>query len=273
MIVGMKKVLIGGAVALAMGTGAAAAGEYKSIPAPEGHPLPEIISGYEFRTPETQALQNDDFENPGMLWVENGSEIWNVKEGAAGKACADCHGADAEDLADAGTHFPKWNAKMGKPVNLESQINLCRTNQMQADAWKLESGEMLAMTAFVRNKARGKPVNVDLTQGDMQAWADKGKEMYYTRFGQLDMSCANCHEDNYGNYIRSDHLSQGQTNGFPLYRLKWQKVGSIHRRFKGCMNSIRAEPYKPGGDEFLALEVYVAYRGVGLPIETPAVRQ
>ncbi|MHA1523658.1 MAG: sulfur oxidation c-type cytochrome SoxA, partial [Alphaproteobacteria bacterium] len=34
-----------------------------------------------------------------------------------------------------------------------------------------------------------------------------------------------------------------------------------------------AKPFKVGGDEFLALEVYLAYRGQGLPVETPAVRQ
>ncbi|MEL6748553.1 MAG: sulfur oxidation c-type cytochrome SoxA, partial [Pseudomonadota bacterium] len=78
--------------------------------------------------------------------------------------------------------------------------------------------------------------------------------------------------NNYGNMIRADHLSQGQINGFPTYRLKWQGLGSIHRRFKGCMKQVRATPYKPGGDEFTALELYVASRGAGLSVETPAVR-
>ena len=101
---------------------------------------------------------------------------------------------------------------------------------------------------------------------------EKGKKIYYTRVGQLNMSCSNCHEDNYGKYIRADHLSQGQSNGFPTYRLKWQKLGSLHRRFKGCMKNIRATPYKPGSDEFVALEIYLSQRGKGLEIETPAVR-
>ena len=107
----------------------------------------------------------------------------------------------------------------------------------------------------------------------MAKWKDKGNEIYYTRYGQLDMSCAHCHENNYGNNIRADLLSQGQTNGFPTYRLKWQGVGSLHRRWKGCMDDVRAEGYKPGSDELIALELYLAYRGVGLPVESPAVRQ
>lgn len=247
--------------------------EMKSYPAPEGHPLPEIISGFEYRNKETQALQLDDFQNPAFLWVDRGEELWSTVEGAAGKSCADCHGDAADSMKTAGAEFPKWNAAQGKPLSMESQINLCRTEQMQAEPWKLESEALLGMTAYVRHQARGVPVAVDLSEGEMQEWADRGKELYYTRVGQLDMACANCHEDNYGNHIRSDLLSQGQSNGFPTYRLKWQKIGSLHRRFKGCMDQVRATPYKRGGDEFLALEIYLAYRGIGLPVETPAVRQ
>ena len=111
------------------------------------------------------------------------------------------------------------------------------------------------MTAYVKNQSRGEPVTVQ-TDGPMKPWFDKGKEIYYTRVGQLDMACSSCHEGYYGQQIRADRLSQGQTNGFPTYRFKWQKIGSLHRRFKGCMKNIRATPYKVGSDEFLALELY-----------------
>jgi sulfur-oxidizing protein SoxA len=116
------------------------------------------------------------------------------------------------------------------------------------------------------------PVNVQV-DGPMKEWSDKGKKLYYTRVGQLDMSCANCHEGYYGKYIRADHLSQGQSNGFPTFRLKWQKLGSLHRRFSGCMKNIRAVPFERGSDEFVALEIYLAHRGSGLQVETPSVRQ
>ena len=130
---------------------------------------------------------------------------------------------------------------------------------------------MTAITALIGLQSRGMPVNVKF-DGDAAAQWQKGKELYYTRVGQLDMSCSNCHEDNYGNMIRADHLSQGQTNGFPTYRLKNAKLNSIHGRFKGCMKNIRATPYKEGGEEFKALELYLASRGNGLTVETPSVR-
>ena len=168
--------------------------------------------------------------------------------------------------------LPKWDEAAGKPLSLEHLINRSIKEHQGADAWKWESAEMLAMTALIGLQSRGMPLDVQ-TDGPMADWYERGKELYYARVGQLDMACANCHEDNWGNMIRADHLSQGQINGFPTYRLKWQGLGSIHRRFKGCMKQIRATPYKPGGDEFTALELYVASRGEGLSVETPAVRQ
>ncbi|MCA1297056.1 sulfur oxidation c-type cytochrome SoxA [Stappia indica] len=276
--------LAGGVVAAAMTAAGGASADETNLPsidgvtlqtrveAPEGHPLTEIISGFEFRTKETQALELDDFNNPGFLMVELGEEAWSTVEGSAGKSCESCHGDASESMRGVRAAMPKWNEAAGRPFTLENQINACRTEQMGAEEWKWESDAMLGMTAYVGLQSRGMPVKVDIESGEMRKWWEKGKELYHTRFGQLDMACANCHESNYGNYIRADLLSQGQSNGFPTYRLKWQKMGSLHRRFKGCMDNIRAKAFKRGSDEFVALEAYLAWRGQGLSVETPAVR-
>jgi sulfur-oxidizing protein SoxA len=130
---------------------------------------------------------------------------------------------------------------------------------------------MAAMEALISVQSRGMPVNVAI-DGPVQAIWEKGKELYYTRTGILELSCASCHEENYGNMIRADHLSQGQINGFPTYRLKNAKLNTVHGRFKGCVRDTRAETYKPGSEEFIALELYVASRGNGLSVEGPSVR-
>jgi len=241
------------------------------LPAPEGSPLEVIYSGWRFRNAATQQQQTDDFENPAFPLVDVGAELWNKVDGTAGKSCASCHGKAEESMKGVRAAMPKMHKAAGKPQAMEQHINHCRTERMGAKAWKWESNQMLGTTAYVGLQSRGMPVKVN-TDGDYKAFYDKGKKLYYTRVGQLDMSCAGCHEANYGKMIRADHLSQGQTNGFPLYRSKWQKVGSAHRRFKGCMSNIRAKPYKVGSDEFVALELYVASRGQGLSVETPAVR-
>lgn len=240
------------------------------IKAPEGHPLGTIYSGWRFRADETQSLQTDDFENPAMVAVEYGIELWETPAGTSAKSCADCHG-DIESMAGLRANMPRWNETAGKPWAMEQWINDSIKTHQGAEGWKWESAEMLAMTAYIGMQSRGMPMGVQ-TDGPMAEWISKGKDLYYTRVGQLDMACSQCHEDNYGNMIRADHLSQGNTNGFPTYRFKWQGLGSLHRRFSGCMKNIRAEPYQRGSDEFVALEAYLAFRGAGLGIETPAVR-
>ena len=167
--------------------------------------------------------------------------------------------------------YPKWNEEAGEVRTLEMQINDCRENRMGAEKWKYTGGDMVNMTALIASVSRGMPVNVATDGGAQSTW-EAGKDLYYTRTGQLELSCANCHEDNYGNMIRADHLSQGQINGFPVYRLKNTKLNAVHARFKGCVRDTRAETYKPGSPEFVALELYVASRGNGLSVEGPSVR-
>ncbi len=228
-------------------------------------------SGYTYAKSETRAIQDDDFENPAMLWVDSGGELWEQVEGEADKACASCHGDASESMADVGATYPVFFEPWNKLINIEQRINLCRTENMKATPWKWESRELLSMTAFVRNQSRGKPMNVKI-DGPAAPFYEKGKEFYNQRRGQLDMACKNCHEDYAGTMIRANLLSQGQSNGFPTYRLKWQKIGSLHRRFRGCNKQVRATPYKAGSDEYVNLELYLANRGRGLPVETPAVR-
>ena len=240
--------------------------------APEGHPFDEVLSGWLFRTAETRALEADSFINPAMLTVEDGERVWNTVEGTEGKSCASCHGNAAESMKDIGAHYPKWDAATNRPVNIELQINKCREERMGSEAYAFDKGGQRPLTTYIKYQALGTPVSIDLSQGEMQKWWDAGKDLYYTRTGQLNLSCASCHEVNAGKYIRADHLSQGQVNGFPLYRLKNQGIVSLHNRFRGCIRDTRAEMPKAFSDELMALEVYVTWRGTGLSVETPAVR-
>ncbi len=236
----------------------------------KGH-LDEVYSGWLFRADETQSLQMDDFDNPGMIFVDQARDAWDKVEGTEGKSCASCHGSVEESMAGVKAVYPKWNEAAGELRSLDMQINDCRVNRMGAEPWKLTKGKMTAMNALITLQSRGMPVNVAI-DGPVQSMWERGKEMYYTKTGQLEMSCANCHEDNYGKHIRADHLSQGQINGFPVYRLKNAKLNAVHARFKGCVRDTRAETYKPGSEDFLALELYVASRGNGLSVEGPSVR-
>ena len=228
-----------------------------------------IYSGWRFRTDETQALQIDDFDNPAMLTVDAAMDAFNTVDGSEGKSCSSCH-ANVEDFAGFSASMPK--VMDGKLTTMEDFINGHRANVMGAEAWKWSGADMQGMVALIGMQSRGMPMNVAI-DGEAAPFWEQGKEMYYTRYGQLELSCANCHEENYGNMIRADHLSQGQINGFPTYRLKQAKLISKHNRFRGCIRDTRAETFAEGSDEFRALELYVASRSNGLSVETPAVRQ
>ena len=233
--------------------------------------LPEVISGWHFRGTETRAMQADDFDNPGMIFVEDAMASWDTAEGEAGKSCASCHGDVEDSMKGVRAVYPKWNEEAGEVRTLEMQVNACRTENMEAEPLKYTGTDMTSMVALISSVSRGMPVNV-ATDGPVAETWEQGKELYYTRTGQLELSCANCHEDNYGRMIRADHLSQGQINGFPVYRLKNTKLNAVHARFKGCVRDTRAETFSPGSPEFVALELYVASRGNGLSVEGPSIR-
>ena len=241
-----------------------------AAPAHLSDTLDEVMSGWLFRGTETRAMQADDFDNPGMIFVEQAQDSWMIAEGTEGKSCSSCHN-DMDSMAGVKTTYPKWNEEAGEVRTLQMQMNNCRTERMGAEAWGYDKTPAINMEAALSAVSRGLPVNVAIDGPAQSAW-ELGKELYYTRTGQLELSCANCHEDSYGMMIRADHLSQGQINGFPVYRLKNTKLNGVHSRFKGCVRDTRAETYKPGSAEFVALELYVASRGNGLSVEGPSIR-
>ena len=228
-------------------------------------------SGYTYAAAETRAMQDDDFDNPGFLWVEQGATTWNAVEGSAGQSCASCHGDASTSMRGVGARYPVYAPERGKLVNLEQRINQCRSERMGAEPWAWESEPLLAMTAYVRHQSRGLPVS-PVIDGPAAPFFEAGRTLYTTRRGQLDMACIHCHEMNSGNWLRAQRLSQGMSNGFPTYRLKWQTLGSLQRRLIGCDDDVRAEPFPAGADEYVNLELYLAWRARGLPVETPAVR-
>jgi L-cysteine S-thiosulfotransferase len=229
-------------------------------------------SGYTYLSEENQRLQDDDFANPGLLWVERGRELWRQADGAAARSCASCHGNAADSMRGVRTRYPRFDSTRGKLMNLEQQINRCRAEHLQATPYPDESEPLLDLTAFVGFQSRGMPIDVRV-DGPSQPFFEAGRDFFYQRRGQLDLACAHCHEQHAEQRLRGEVVSQGQINGFPVYRFTWQTLGSTHRMFEWCNTAVRAEPYPLGSDAYVNLELYLAWRGRGLPVETPAIRR
>lgn len=232
----------------------------------------EPVSGYAFLAPETQAMQDDEFENPGMVTVDKGEALFREHRRHEEYACAGCHGDNGEKLdLEKIASYPRYDRNLGGLVTLQDQIGQCWEINMDRFPLMYDAPELVALETYVRNRAIGKRIHVQ-TEGPMQDLLQQGEALYQTRFGQVGMACQHCHVQHQGRMLRGQRLTQGQANGFPEYRLAKGEITSLHKRMRQCFISFRAEPFDPGSDEFKLLELYLMSRGNGLKIETPAVR-
>ncbi len=234
-------------------------------------PQTERRSGYSFMSPETQAIQDDDTANPGMLWALDGEALWKGKAGATGKACADCHGDARASMKGVAARYPAYDKALGRPVNLEQRINLCRTQHQQATAFAFESRDLLALAAFVAEQSRGAAIAPETTP-ELEPFVARGRDFFMRRQGQLNLGCTNCHDDNWDKHLAGSAVTQALPTGYPIYRLEWQSLGSLQRRLRNCITGMRAQNYDYGAPELVELELYLMSRARGMPIETPAVR-
>jgi sulfur-oxidizing protein SoxA len=235
-------------------------------------PLTELRSGSAFLGADLRSLQSDDFANPGMLWVERGEKLWSEPAGKTKQSCASCHQDARSSMRGVAARYPKVDAESGRLLNLEGRINLCRARRMGAAPFRYESEDLLALTAYVARQSKGMPIEASIV-GAARAHFETGEAAYRLRRGQMNLSCAHCHEANWGKRLLSETISQGQPNAYPAYRMEWQTMGSLERRLRACLSGIRAEMLPYGSPEYLDLELYLAWRAQGLPIETPGVRR
>ena len=231
-------------------------------------PLAERRSGYLDMGRETQAMQDDDAVNPATLWLLDGEALWRRKAGAAAASCAECHRTGLRGVA---ARHPAFDAASGKLLNLEQRINQCRVDRQKAAPLAYESRDLLALTSYVAKQSRGLPIAVE--QGARtRPFLDAGRAFFQRRQGQLNLACAQCHEERAGGRLAGIVIPQGQPTGYPIYRLEWQSLGSLHRRLRNCMLGMRAEPYALGAPEYVELEIFLMSRARGMPLETPGVR-
>jgi len=232
----------------------------------------EARSGYEYIKPASRAMQDDEFENPGMLAVERGQQLFNNKQGGAGKACAECHDEDGAKLNTKNiARYPVYSEDAADIVTLQKQISRCRSDKSGRKILSADHPDLVALEAFVRHRAIGEVVNVQ-TDGPVAALLQAGEKLYRTRYGLIDMACNQCHDVYPGQMIRGQKISQGQGNGFPAYRLDTGEITSLQQRIQQCLVSMRAEPFAADSEEIKLLGLYIMSRSNGLRIETPAVR-
>jgi L-cysteine S-thiosulfotransferase len=228
-------------------------------------------SGYADMSAETKAMQDDDTANPATLAVLDGEALWNRKTGHTNMSCSDCHGDAAASMKGVAARYPAFDAASGKPVDLEQRINLERTGRQQAPPLTWESADLLALSAYIARQSRGEPVAPPEDER-LAPHVAAGRAFFNKRQGQLNLSCALCHDDNWGKRLAGNVVPQGHPNGYPLYRLNWQSLGSLQRRLRNCISGMRAETPDYGAPEYVNLELFLMRRAAGMTMESPAVR-
>jgi sulfur-oxidizing protein SoxA len=221
-------------------------------------------------SPSIQAMQRDDQQNPGMLWVADGEVLWNKIFGIS-FSCAHCHGDAKKSMRGVAAHYPDWDKIDKKPVDLTQRINLCRTRHQQVLPLPPESEELLGLEAYVAHQSRGLPI-APSTAKELDAPRERGRQQWDQRIGQLNLSCALCHDQLPGHMLAGATIPQGHINGYPTYRLEWQGMGSLQRRLRNCLSGVRAEPPPFNSTDMIELELYLAQRSAGMKVESPAVR-
>ena len=234
-------------------------------------PDPSRRSGYADMGPATRAMQDDEAANPGLLWVLQGEALWGAKAGAAGAACADCHGDARASMKGVAARYPAFDPAQGRPIDLEQRVNLCRVERQKAPALAHESADLLALTAYLARQSRGMPIDVG-ADPRLAPFLEAGRALFQRRQGQLDLACTQCHDQYAGRHIAGNTVPQGHPTGYPVYRLEWQSLGSLQRRLRNCLIGIRAEPYAYGSREMVDLELFLMWRARGMAIEAPGVR-
>jgi sulfur-oxidizing protein SoxA len=231
--------------------------------------LSERRTGYDTMSADTKAMQDDDTANPASLWVLEGETLWSTKT-ANGKSCADCHGGAAQSMKGVAARYPAFDTKLNKPIDLGQRINLCRADHQNATPLAPESRDLLALTAFVARQSRGLPIVQD--DPKMQPAIAAGRVLFEQRLGQLNLSCAQCHDDNWGKQLAGSVIPQAHPTGYPIYRLEWQSLGSLQRRLRNCLFGQRTELYAFDAPEMIALEAFLMWRARGMLMDAPGVR-
>lgn len=243
-----------------------------NLPVHGAEPLADTRrSGFDYMSPSTQAMQRDDALNPGMLWVKQGEQLWHRATGAKQQSCATCHGDARTAMRGVAARYPAYDTASMRPIDLRQRIRSCRQRLQDVARTQADEPEALGLEAYVALQSRGDAM-APPADPRLDAPRERGRALFSRRIGQLDLACADCHDAAAGRRLGGSPIPQGHATGYPIYRLEWQDMGSLQRRVRACMTGVRAEPFAWGASEMLELELYLAWRARGLPMEAPAVR-
>mgnify|MGYP003675888742 FL=1 len=179
-------------------------------------------------------------------------------------------------LDERGVHqYPYFDIATARVVTLALAVNECRQRNGEPP-YSYREGTLTKILAHLNFAARGtrRDVAPPDTPAAKSAYA-AGKAYFLQKRGQLNLSCADCHVTAAGRHLREQTLAPllGAVNHYPVYGLSWGALGTLHQRFVGCLEQVRADAEYPQSRAYRELEYFLALMSNGLPMTGPGIHR
>jgi len=202
--------------------------------------------------------------------VDAGEELYN-KKFKNGKSFASCF-----PNTKIGGNYPYFDESRKEVISISSAINECLVSNGEKK-WNMKKGKMASLEAYFAfsSTEAEKKVDIKISSKEASDAYERGKEFYYSQRGYLKLSCATCHIQGAGQRVRNEKLSPllGQTTHFPVYRLKWDGLGTLERRMAGCVKDQGQVPPKANSVVMKELLYFMAYMSNGMNVDGPDIRK
>jgi len=227
--------------------------------------------------------------NPASMDVAEGEELFNSLIGQ--EAYAKVLGVSVKDLPQTIAGFPRMLTAVDKwdftlPKTMRKVVTLSQSLQMAlADrdkkVLKLESKDMIKMTAYVKSLANGLTTNIDVKANkQMQEMVVLGQHVFEERRGGRGLSCNSCHSaDIVGSRLRMQSLPDlgaketASAGTWPAYRMTQSAMVTFDKRMQQCMKNALLAELPLGSKEMVALEVYITNLSKGNAIQIPGLKR
>ncbi len=216
-----------------------------------------------------QWLEIEEFP-PYELSIDEGQEFFEIAF-ANGKSYADCFDNKGQAIRQ---NYPYFDNDSNQVITLELAINQCRKTNGETPL-SYGQGELVAISAYMANSSRDQKFDIKVPNKAAYKAYMNGKQFFYSKRGQLNFSCADCHLKIAGSNLRADRLSPaiGHPTGMPVYRSAWGELGSIGHRYRECNKNVRAEPLAYQSEAYRNLEYYQTLMSNGLVVNGPSSRK
>ena len=236
-----------------------------------GLALDEYVNGALMVSPDAKSQFDSIMEFPPFQGeIDKGRTLWE-KPFTNGRTFAACFPNGGRNIAG---NFPYFDAASDKVVTFEMAINRCLRENGEREYEFGNRETMGVLTAYARTLSDGMRMNIVVDGPSAQRRYLAGREFYYRRIGQLNLSCGSCHVTYAGNYFRDEIISPaiGQATHFPVFRAG-DNLHTLHLRYQRCMEAMRAVPFSAGSQEFNDLEYFHSYLSNGLPMRSSVYRK